>query len=108
MLLDFWNNYLPSSLHQRIVSDYLNMIVLFLLSLSLLQNVKSDVYQSILAYLARNHYQLPCLYTFHPFAYFYELSMQPLHMLLGYIERMHASLPLSHLAGAPCTDFPSS
>ena len=36
MLLDFWNNYLPPSLHQRIVSDYLNMIVLpFVPSLSL-------------------------------------------------------------------------
>lgn len=99
VLLDFWNNYLPASLHQRIVSDYLKLLVLLCLG-SPSQNVKSDVSEPILAYLKWNQYQLPCLYNLSPLAYFYKLPMQSLHLLLGYIERMHASLLFSHVAVA--------
>ena len=70
--------------------------------------MKKDVSQSILSYLEQNQFQLECLYTFHPLAFFYELPMQPLHMLLGYIERMYVLARLSHQAVAPCSGFLSS
>lgn len=48
--------------------------------------------EMILSHLERNHYQLQSIYTVDPLSYFNQLFMQPLYMLLGYLERMYVFL----------------
>ena len=48
--------------------------------------------EMILSHLERNHYQLQSIYTVDPLSYFNQLFMQPLYMLLGYLERIRRAM----------------
>lgn len=86
-LLEFWNSYLPASLHPLIFSDYFRISVIPH-HFNHFQATSPDISRPLLQLLEDNRYQIQTIYCVPVLVYLNLPVMQVLRHMLCYLERL--------------------